>query len=58
MEHEMRVGIADENHEISFTNNERIEPSFLRSEVEGGDGCDLREEDSTTQYEPGDVYDI
>ena len=58
MEHEMRVGIADENHEISFTNNERIEPSFLRSEVEGGDGCDLREEDKTTQYEPGDVYDL
>jgi len=58
MEHEMRVARADENHEISFTNNERIGPSFLREEVEGGDGCDLREEDKTTQYVPGDVYDV
>ena len=58
MEHEMRVGIADENHDISFSNNERIGPSFLRSEVEGGDGCDLREEDKTTQYGPRDVYDV
>jgi branched-chain amino acid transport system substrate-binding protein len=58
MEHEMRVGIADENHDISFTNNERIGPSFLRSEVEGGEGCDLREEDQTTQYVPSDVYDV
>jgi len=58
MEHEMRVAEADEEHEISFTNNERIGPSFLRSEVEGGDGCDLREEDKTTQYVPSDVYDV
>ena len=58
MEHEMRVAHADENHEISFTNNERIGPSFLREEVEGGAGCDLREEDKTTQYVPSDVYDV
>ena len=58
MEHEMRVGICDENHEISFDGQERIGPSFLREEVEGGDGCDLREQDSTTQYVPSDVYDV
>jgi branched-chain amino acid transport system substrate-binding protein len=58
MEHEMRVAHADENHEISFTNNRRIGPSFLREEVEGGAGCDLREEDKTTQYVPSDAYDV
>ncbi|MBX0304438.1 urea ABC transporter substrate-binding protein [Haloarcula salinisoli] len=58
MEHEMRVAVCDENHEISFTNNERIGPSFLRSEVEGGDGCNLKEQDKTTQYVPSDVYDV
>ena len=58
MEHEMRVAVCDEEHDISFTNNERIGPSFLRSEVEGGEGCDLREEDQTTQYVPSDVYDV
>jgi len=57
MTHRMRVAHCDENHEISFSNEELIEPTFLREEVEGGDGCDLREESKTTQYEPGDVYD-
>ncbi len=56
--HQMRVAHADENHDITFSNEEVIEPSFLREEVEGGDGCNLPEEDMTTQYEPGDVYDI
>lgn len=54
----MRVGICDENHEISFDGQERIGPSFLREEVEGGNGCDLSEQDSTTQYVPSDVYDV
>ena len=58
MEHEMRVARADENHEISFDGQRRIEPSFLREEVEGGAGCDLREQDQTTQYVPSDVYDV
>ncbi|MFT4946216.1 MAG: urea transport system substrate-binding protein, partial [Natronomonas sp.] len=58
MTHRMRVGRCDENHEISFSNEELIEPTFLREEVEGGEGCDLREESKTTQYEPGDVYDV
>jgi len=58
MEHEMRVARADENHEISFDGQRRIEPTFLREEVEGGAGCDLTTEDKTTQYVPSDVYDV
>ena len=54
--HQMRVAHADGNHEISFDAEQRIEPTFLREEVEGGAGCDLREESKQTQYEPRDVY--
>ncbi|MES3516142.1 MAG: urea ABC transporter substrate-binding protein [Natronomonas sp.] len=56
MTHLMRVARADENHEISFDGERYIEPTFLREEVEGGQGCDLRTEDKTTQYVPRDVY--
>jgi branched-chain amino acid transport system substrate-binding protein len=58
MEHEMRVAQADGSHEISFDGQRRIGPSFLREEVEGGEGCNLPEEDQTTQYVPSDVYDV
>ncbi|WP_224214685.1 urea ABC transporter substrate-binding protein [Natrinema longum] len=58
MTHKMRVAHADENHDISFDGEQFIEPTFLREEVEGGEGCDLREESKQTQYEPGDVYDV
>ena len=58
MTHKMRVAHADENHEISFDAEQFIEPTFLREEVEGGAGCNLREESKQTQYEPGDVYDV
>ena len=58
MTHKMRVAHADENHDITFDGERFIEPTFLREEVEGGAGCDLRTESKTTQYEPGDVYDI
>jgi len=58
MTHKMRVAHADENHEISFDAEQFIEPTFLREEVEGGTGCNLREESKQTQYEPGDVYDV
>ena len=54
--HEMRVAHADGNHEISFDAEQKIEPTFLREEVEDGAGCDLREESKQTQYEPRDVY--
>ncbi|SEP70292.1 urea ABC transporter substrate-binding protein [Natrinema salaciae] len=58
MTHKMRVAHADENHDISFDAEQFIEPTFLREEVEGGAGCDLREESKQTQYKPGDVYDV
>lgn len=53
MSHNMRIGRADENHEISFLNGdegELIEPSFLQ-EV----GCNLIENPETTQYTPADL---
>lgn len=56
MTHDMRVAHADDNHEISFEDVGHIEPTFLREEVEGGEGIDLREQSLQTQYEPGDVY--
>lgn len=58
MVHNIRVARADENHEISFEESQSIGPTFLREEVEGGQGCNLREQDKTTQYSPSDVYDI
>jgi branched-chain amino acid transport system substrate-binding protein len=58
MVHNIRVARADENHEISFEETQSIGPTFLREEVEDGAGCNLRENDRTTQYEPSDVYDI
>lgn len=54
MTHRMRVAHCDEDHEISFDDEQLIEPTFLREEI----GVDLREESLTTQYEPTDVYDI
>jgi len=53
MSHNMRIGRADENHEISYLTGdegELIEPSFLQ-EI----GCDLTEETETTQYTPADL---
>lgn len=51
MGHNMRVGHADENHEITFDEERRIEPSFLQDV-----GCDLPTDPEQTQYEPQDVY--
>lgn len=56
MTHHMRVAHCDENHEISFDSVGHIEPTFLREEVEDGDGVDLREQSLQSQYEPEDVY--
>ncbi|MCU4926836.1 urea ABC transporter substrate-binding protein [Halobacteria archaeon AArc-dxtr1] len=52
MTHHMRIGHADEDHEVTFDEEQYIEPSFLH-EV----GCDLTEESETTQYEPEEFYD-
>ncbi|GAB3026625.1 urea ABC transporter substrate-binding protein [Natronobiforma cellulositropha] len=53
MTHHMRVGHADESHELEFFEEQYIEPSFLH-EV----GCDLTETPEQTQYEPEDFYDV
>ncbi|WP_226481453.1 urea ABC transporter substrate-binding protein [Natrinema amylolyticum] len=51
MVHNMRVGHADENHELTFDEEQQIEPSFLQDV-----GCDLPNDPERTQYEPQDVY--
>ncbi|OVE83323.1 urea ABC transporter substrate-binding protein [Natronolimnobius baerhuensis] len=53
MTHHMRIGHADENHEVTFDEEQYIEPTFLH-EV----GCDLTEEAEQTQYEPEEFYDL
>ncbi len=58
MVHNIRVAHSDDNHEITFEETQSIGPTFLSEEVEDGAGCNLLEEDRTTQYEPSDVYDI
>ena len=58
MVHNIRIARANENHEIEFEETQSIGPTFLQEEVENGDGCNLRENDRTTQYVPSDVYDI
>lgn len=53
MSHNMRIGRADENHEISFLTGdegELIEPTFLNDI-----GCNLIENPETTQYTPDDL---
>ncbi|MFP8952274.1 urea ABC transporter substrate-binding protein [Natrialbaceae archaeon A-arb3/5] len=52
MTHHMRIGHADENHEVTFDEEQYIEPSFLH-EV----GCDLTSEPEQTQYTPEEFYD-
>ncbi|TYL40643.1 urea ABC transporter substrate-binding protein [Natronococcus pandeyae] len=52
MEHNMRVAHADENHEITFDAERKIEPAFLHDV-----GCDLTSEDEQTQYEPDAFYE-
>lgn len=52
MTHHMRIGHADENHEVTFDEEQYIEPTFLH-EV----GCDLTSEPEQTQYTPEEFYD-
>nr|WP_232503995.1 urea ABC transporter substrate-binding protein [Natronomonas pharaonis] len=46
--HTMRIARADEDHNIEFFNEQRIDETFLSQTV----GCDLREVAETTQYRP------
>jgi branched-chain amino acid transport system substrate-binding protein len=53
MTHNMRVARADENHEISFVEEKLLPEKFLSETV----GCDLSQEDETTQYVPADYFE-
>ncbi|WP_436911038.1 urea ABC transporter substrate-binding protein [Halosimplex marinum] len=58
MSHNMRVARADENHEITFLDppgdaGNLVEPSFLQDV-----GCNLVEEDETTQYVPSELEGV
>jgi branched-chain amino acid transport system substrate-binding protein len=44
--HQIRRARADEDHEITFNEPTAVEPYWLRE----GPGCDLTEEEETTQY--------
>ena len=48
LDHTMRIARADENHEIEFFGEQKIDETFLSETV----GCDLREVGETTQYRP------
>lgn len=51
MSHNMRLARVEEDHSISFIENQEIQPSFLEEVI----GCNLREESDTTQYTLADV---
>lgn len=53
MNHHMRIGHADRNHDLDFGNEQYIGAGFLR-EV----GCSLPDDPETTQYLPAEVYDL
>lgn len=50
--HTMRIARADENHDIEFFGERRIDETFLSETV----GCDLRETAETRQYVPTWYY--
>lgn len=54
MSHNMRLARVEEDHSISFIENEIVEPSFLKDAL----GCDLTEESDTTQYSLDDADDF
>ncbi|MGB9966393.1 urea ABC transporter substrate-binding protein [Halobacterium hubeiense] len=53
MTHNMRVFRCDEEHNITVEDERRIPEQFLSETV----GCDLTENEETTQYTPADYYD-
>jgi len=48
--HQMRIAIADSDHNVSFEEQEQIDPGFMENL-----SCDLTEEADSTQYEPSDL---
>lgn len=53
MTHNMRVFRCDEEHNITVEDEQRIPEQFLSETV----GCNLRENEETTQYVPADYYE-
>lgn len=53
MTHNMRVFRCDEEHNITVEDERTIPEQFLSETV----GCDLTENEETTQYTPADYYD-
>ncbi|MCG1004715.1 MULTISPECIES: urea ABC transporter substrate-binding protein [Halobacterium] len=53
MTHNMRVFRCDEEHNITVEDERKIPEQFLSETV----GCDLTENEMTTQYTPADYYD-
>jgi urea transport system substrate-binding protein len=54
MSHNMRLARVEEDHSISFIEQEVIEPTFLDEAI----GCDLTQESDTTQYSLEDADDF
>jgi len=50
MTHQMRLAVSDEEQNVSFIEEETIEPIFLDNI-----GCDLTSSEDTTQYVPSDL---
>lgn len=50
MTHNMRLARVEEDHSITFIDEEIVEPTFLEDEI----GCDLTTTPDTTQYSPED----
>ncbi|TQQ80549.1 urea ABC transporter substrate-binding protein [Halonotius roseus] len=54
MSHNMNIARADENHNISFSNEEMIQEQFLSQTV----GCDLTSTEETEFYTPSEFFDL
>lgn len=54
MSHNMRLARVEEDHSVSFIEEDIVEPSFLEEAV----GCDLTQESDTTQYSLDDADDF
>ncbi|MES3517062.1 MAG: urea ABC transporter substrate-binding protein [Natronomonas sp.] len=54
MSHNMRLARVEEDHSISFIQEDIVEPSFLDEAI----GCDLTQESDTTQYSLDDASDF
>lgn len=54
MSHNMNIAQADEDHNITFSNEEMIQEQFLSQTV----GCDLTSTEETEFYTPSEFFDL